>query len=274
VIDWLIMKRFVLLAHKAPVIPDFTLNDLPGSAGRIDVLCRAIGAAFFLSHDLRRDVEVDLLLRDEVQIRLVGEKLKRLNPDERSTAALIKHALEKLDEEEVQSTPGIFVSRRSLPEMLDRLYQLGSHPILLHEEGTPIEAASIPNDPAFFLSDHQEFSPSDEEALADLPRVSLGEKALHTSQCITIVHYLLDRQREDEGNLVLCHMVWGEPKALLIKGLLDDFDIPVNLVSHVPPSILPITVDGLSEVRIMVRSRDLQRAREIIADYFEQPSKE
>ena len=268
------MRRFVLLAHKAPVIPDFTLNDLPGSAGRIDVLCRAIGAAFFLSHDLRRDVEVDLLLQDKVQIRLVGERLKRLNPDERSTAALIKHALEKLDEEEVQSTPGIFVSRRSLPEMLDRLYQLGAHPIVLHEEGAPIEAASIPNDPAFFLSDHQDFSPSDEEALADLPRVSLGEKALHTSQCITIVHYLLDRQQEDEGNLVLCHMVWGEPKALLIKGLLDDFDIPANLVSHVPQSVLPITVNGLSEVRIMVRSRDLQRAREIIADYFGQPSEE
>ena len=273
-IDWVTMRRFVLLAHKAPVVPDFTLNDLPGNGGRIDVLCRAIGAAFFLSHDLRRDVEVNLLLQDQVQIRLVGERLKRLNPDERSTAALIKHALEKLDEEEVQSTPGIFVSRRTLPEMLDRLYQLGAHPIVLHEDGPPIEAASIPNDPAFFLSDHQEFSPSDEETLAALPRVSLGEKALHSSQCITIVHYLLDRQQEDEVDLVLCHKVWDQTKAQLIKGLLEDFGIPVNLVTHVPASILPITVDGLSEVRIMVRPRDLERAREIIADYFERPSEE
>ena len=273
-IDWVTMRRFVLLGHKAPVVPDFTLNDLPGNGGRIDVLCRAIGAAFFLSHDLRRDVEVNLLLQDQVQIRLVGEKVKRLNPDERSTAALIKHALEKLDEEEVQSTPGIFVSRRTLPEMLDRLYQLGAHPIVLHEDGAPIEAASIPNDPAFFLSDHQEFSPSDEETLADLPRVSLGEKALHTSQCITIVHYLLDRQQEDEVDLVLCDKVWDQTKAQLITGLLDDFGIPVNLVTHVPASILPITVDGLSEVRIMVRPRDLERAREIIADYFERPSEE
>ena len=268
------MRRFVLLAHKAPIVPDFTLNDLPGSAGRIDVLCRAIGTAFFLSHDLRRNVEMDLLLQDEVQIRLVGERLKRLNPDERSTAALIKHALEKLGEEEVQSTPGIFVSRRTLPEVLDRLYQLGAHPIVLHEKGAPFEAASIPDDPAFFLSDHQEFSTSDEEALAELPRVSLGERALHTSQCITIVHYLLDRQHEDEEDLVLCHKVWGEPKALLIKGLLEDFNIPVNFVTQVPASILPMTVDGLSEVQIMVRPRDLGRAREIIADYFEQPTED
>ena len=268
------MRRFVLLAHKAPVVPDFTLNDLPGSAGRIDVLCRAIGAAFFLSHDLRRDVEVALLLQDQVQVRLVGDRLKRLNPDERSTAALIKHALEKLDDEEVQTTPGIFVSRRTLPEVLDRLYQLGAHPIVLHEDGSPIEVATIPDNPAFFLSDHEDFSASDEEALADLPRISLGETPLHTSQCITIIHYLLDRQQEDEGDLVLCHKVWGEPKAQLIKGLLADFNIPVNMVTQVPPSILPITVDGLSEVRLMVRPRDLQRAREIIADYFEQPLEE
>jgi tRNA (pseudouridine54-N1)-methyltransferase len=263
-----------MLAHKVPVRPEFTLNDLPGSAGRLDLLCRGIGAAFFLSHDLRRDVEVILLLQDQVQIRLVGERLKRLNPDERSTAALIKHALEKLDEEEVESTPGIFVSPRTLPAILDRLYQVGAHPIVLHEDGVPLESFPMPTNPAFFLSDHQEFSPSDEETLADLPRVSLGERALHTSQCITIVHYLLDRQREDEKDLVLCHKVWGEPKALLIKGLLDDFGIPTNLVTHVPQSVWPINIDGLSEIRIMVRERDLPRAREIIADYFEEPTEE
>jgi len=238
----------------------------------LDVLCRGIGAAFFLSHDLRRDVEVSLLIQDEVQIRLVGEKVRRLNPDERSTAALIKHALEKLDEEEVQSTPGIFVSRRTLPEVLDRMFQIGAHPYVLHEDGKPIDESYISTDPVFFLSDHEDFSDSEQDTLADLPRISLGRTALHTSQCITIVHYLLDRLADDvKADLVLCHKVWGEPKALLIKGLLADCDVPVNLVTHVPPSILPFTVDGLSEVRIMVRSRDLERARAIISDYFEEP---
>ena len=71
--------------------------------------------------------------------------------------------------------------------------------------------------------------------------------------------------------LVVCHKVWGEPKALLIKGLLEDFGIPVNLVRQVPPSVYPMTVDGLAEVRLMVRPSDLARAREIITDYFEAP---
>jgi hypothetical protein len=58
----------------------------------------------------------------------------------------------------------------------------------------------------------------------------------------------------------------------LIRGLLDDFNIPVNLVTHVPHSVWPINIDGLGEVRIMVRERDLTRAREIISDYFEEPT--
>ena len=267
------MRRFVILGHEAATTPDFNLNDLPGGAGRMDVLCRAIGAAFFLSHDLRRDVELLLLLQNRIQIRLLGERLRHLNPDERSTAALLKRALERLAEDEVESTPGIFVRTGDLPSLLDRLFQVGAHPLMLHEEGTPIESFEIPTDPAFFLSDHVEFTAEDEGILADLPRLSLGKRALHTSQCVTLVHYLLDRREEEShSDLVLCHKVWGEPKALLIKGLLEDFGIPVNLTGHVPAGILPMVVNGLAEVRITVRERDLERAKQIIADYFEQPT--
>ena len=268
------MKRFLILGHKVPLEGTFTLNDLPGAAGRVDVLCRAIGSSLFLSHGIRRDVEANLLLQDKVQIRIPGDRVKRLNPDERSTAALIKHALAALPEgdEEVMSTPGIFVSRSSLPQVIDRLYQLEAHPVLLHESGQPAESFVFPQNPAFILSDHQEFTDEEMDTLCDLPRVSLGARSLHTSQCITILHYLMDAQEAlDETELVLCHKVWGEPKALLIKGLLEDCGIPVNLVTHVPPSVFPTVLDGLSEVRLMVRPQDLRRAKEVISDYFEDP---
>ena len=268
------MKRFVILGHKVPLEGTFTLNDLPGAAGRVDVICRAIGSSLFLSHGIRRDVEAVAVLQDAIQIRIPGDRVKRLNPDERSTAALIKHALAATpeDDEEVMSTPGIFVSRSSLEGALDRLYQLEAHPILLHESGQPAESFTFPANPAFILSDHQEFTDAEMETLGDLPRLSLGARSLHTSQCITILHYLMDGQEAlDEMELVLCHKVWGEPKALLIKGLLEDCGIPVNLVSHVPPSVFPTVLDGLSEVQLMVRPLDLDRAREIISDYFEDP---
>ena len=72
-------------------------------------------------------------------------------------------------------------------------------------------------------------------------------------------------------DLVLVHKAIGEPKAQLIKTLLEDFGIAVSLESQVPPSILPITFDGLSEIRILVLPKDQQQAQEIIRDYFEEP---
>ncbi|MGB2983243.1 MAG: tRNA (pseudouridine(54)-N(1))-methyltransferase TrmY [Candidatus Bipolaricaulia bacterium] len=266
------MRRFVILGHKVPLEATFSLNDLPGGAGRLDVLCRAIGASLFVSHGIRSDVEAILLLQNTAQIRIAGDRVKRLNPDERSTAALIKRALDALSDEEVQSTPGIFVSRRSLPETLDRLHQLEANPVVLHEGGTPVDAFSFPRNPAFVLSDHVDFTEEEDRELGAFPHVSLGEKPLHTSQCITIMHYLLDQREEAvDQDLKLCHIVSGEPKARLISNLLEDFDIPVNLVTHVPPSVLPVTFDGLADVRIMVRPRDFERAQQIITDYFESP---
>ena len=273
------MRRFLVLGHKAVIEPDFTLNDLPGAAGRIDVLCRAIGASLFLSHDIRRDVEIGLLLQDSVHVRISGEHVKRLNPDERSTAALIKHALKALADApeggEVRSTPGISIARRSLSDVLDTFLDVNATPIVLHEEGEPAEAFSFPENPVFILSDHTEFTETDQVQLADFLRISLGAKALHTSQAITITHYLLDQREQDsDADLVLVHKVWGEPKASLIISLLEDFDIPVNRMMHAPPSVLPMALDGMAEVRMMVHPRDEARARRIIADYFETPVEE
>jgi tRNA (pseudouridine54-N1)-methyltransferase len=266
------MRRFLVLGHKAPVDPDFTLNDLPGSAGRLDVLCRAIGASLFLSHGMRRDVEISLLLQDAVHVRISGERVKRLNPDERSTAGLIQRALKALTEEEVQSTPGIFVARRTLGQVVDGFLREDATPIVLHEDGVQAQTYAFPRNPAFILSDHMDFTEREDAILSDFPRISLGRKVLHTSQAITVVHHLLDQREEDlHADLVLAHKVWGEPKAQLIKSLLEDFDIPVNVLTHAPPSLLPMAVDGLAEARIMVHPRDRERAQRIIADYFEPP---
>ncbi len=293
------MRRFLILGHTAPIEADFHLNDLPGGAGRLDVLCRAVGASLLVSHGIRRDVETILLLQNAVRMRIGGARVKRLNPDERSTAALIRRALSVLSNtdvasdtgvacdaagsevfgnaghQETQSTPGIYVSRSDLGGAIDGIIGAGAVPIVLHEDGVPAESAVFPNDPAFILSDHTDFGDAEEAVLSDFPRVSLGPRPLHTSQAITIIHYLLDRQADDiDEELALAHKVWGEPQALMIKGLLEDFGIPVNLTSHATPSIYPVVLDGLAEVRLMVRARDVGKARQIIADYFEAPCEE
>ncbi|MHC1624789.1 MAG: hypothetical protein ACXQS2_02175, partial [Methermicoccaceae archaeon] len=79
---------------------DFSLNDLPG-AGRMDIACRCVNSAFFLSHDLRRNVNIYLHLMGgpapQRTVMMRGNSIRYLNPDERSAASLISKALKRVD---------------------------------------------------------------------------------------------------------------------------------------------------------------------------------
>ncbi|PKK85359.1 MAG: tRNA (pseudouridine(54)-N(1))-methyltransferase TrmY [Thermoplasmata archaeon HGW-Thermoplasmata-1] len=195
------MRRFLVIGHKAKTDGDFTLNDLCGGAGRIDVLARCVNSAFFLSHDLRRDTELYLVLLGEPDapktLRMAGSELKYLNPDERSTGALIKKALSLAipdDGYEVESTPGIYVSRREFAQTLDSI--AGVTPYFLDEGGEDVRSADIASEPVFVLSDH--FDPTDEELAAletaGAKKLGLGPMVLHGNHCITLVHNELDRR--------------------------------------------------------------------------------
>jgi hypothetical protein len=53
-------------------------------------------------------------------------------------------------------------------------------------------------------------------------------------------------------------------EAQVIKSLLESFGIPSVLQSNAAPSVHLLTVDGMSEVRVMVMESDAARARELI----------
>ncbi|MEA3135813.1 MAG: putative SAM-dependent methyltransferase, partial [Thermoplasmata archaeon] len=44
------MRRFATVSHTGRSDGDWNLNELSAKAGRMDVLCRNIQSAFFLSH--------------------------------------------------------------------------------------------------------------------------------------------------------------------------------------------------------------------------------
>jgi tRNA (pseudouridine54-N1)-methyltransferase len=193
------MRQFIVLGHDAPTTPDFSLDDLAGGAGRLDVLCRCVNSAFFLSHDLREDVRVHLVLRDELTIRFEGSDLRRLNPDERSTAALVRNALERRDEAighmAVESSPGVHLSKRGFDPVLADAAREGTV-VQLHEDGDPVVDVDPPEDPVFVLSDHHDFRDAEAELLAEVAdqRVRLGPKRLHADHAITVAHNYLDTE--------------------------------------------------------------------------------
>ena len=64
--------------------------------------------------------------------------------------------------------------------------------------------------------------------------------------------------------LVEVYRARGEAEAQVIKGLLESYDIPCLLQSNAAPSVHMFTVDGMGEVRVMVRKSMADESRELI----------
>jgi len=195
------VRRFLVLAHRVPAQGTFTLNDLAGGGGRMDEIARTVSTAFTLSNDLRRDTEVTVLFtaggpEQARRIDLVGARLRYLNPDERSTAALLKNALTRAAEfpREFESSPGLRVAP------VDPLAALGEFvtrpgAIWLTEAGAPIATwRGPPDEVAAVVSDPYDPTPAEAERLTQsgVPRVSVGPRSLRTSQVVDAVHRELD----------------------------------------------------------------------------------
>ncbi|MFB6091633.1 MAG: tRNA (pseudouridine(54)-N(1))-methyltransferase TrmY [Haloquadratum sp.] len=193
------MRQFLVIGHDAPTTPDFSLDDIAGGAGRLDVLCRCVNSAFFLSHAIREDVRAHLVLGDEFTVTFDGAELRRLNPDERSTAALIRTALEHREDAvghmPAESTPGVSIRRMGVEATLDDLAKTATV-VGLHEEGDPVTGVEPPEDPLFVLSDHRAFTDREAELLAATAdeRVRLGPRVLHADHAVTVAHNYLDTE--------------------------------------------------------------------------------
>ncbi|HON81900.1 MAG TPA: tRNA (pseudouridine(54)-N(1))-methyltransferase TrmY [Methanoregulaceae archaeon] len=187
------MKRICVIGHHAPSSSDFSVNDLAGGAGRLDILCRCLGSAFFLSHGIRRDIEVFLVLlgppRPPVTIRFSGAEIRSFNPDERSTGSLIKKALSiPRGDTFRESGPGVAVRKGGLAKLLTE------HPFaVLNENGADIrQTAMLPGN--VILSDHLNLTAEEEEMVSGCPAYSVGPLSLHANAAITLLLNEHDRR--------------------------------------------------------------------------------
>ncbi|MBO7351743.1 MAG: tRNA (pseudouridine(54)-N(1))-methyltransferase TrmY [Candidatus Methanomethylophilaceae archaeon] len=195
------MRYFVITGHKAVTTGDFKLDDIAGGAGRLDILVRCVNSAFFLSHDLRKDVEIYLVLEggDDAPKTVIfkGAELRYLNPDERSTASLIRNALLKKVQpgEEIRSSPGVYNTRMSFADVLEKLSKVGSF-VYLKEDGVDCRDYEFPENPIFVLGDNQDPTAEEEEILQSYSpdKICIGPYSLHADHCMIIVQNEVDRR--------------------------------------------------------------------------------
>ncbi len=205
------MKDFVIIGNKAVNGGKISLNDLPGSAGRMDVLCRCVTSALFISFGMRRDINVWLILKGEPGpdkiVRFNGETMRSLNPDERSSGSLIQKALlVDASEIEKQSTPGVFVRYGNLAQLLNAFTEEERPLFYLKEDGQDIlemiqtGPAALLENGVYILGDNQGVFEEDEKTIesADASKISVGPISLLSSQCITLILNALDRAAANE----------------------------------------------------------------------------
>ena len=191
------MRQFIVLGHEPPTTPDFSLADLAGGAGRLDVLCRCVNAGLFLSHGIREDVRVHLVLSDEYTVRFDGSTAKRLYPNERAVASRIQGALEArqdaIGHQPAEVSPGVELYRMGFESTLEAAAREGTV-VELHEDGEPLVDAEPPESPIFVLSDHHDFTDAEAEVLAEAAeqRLRVGPEVLHADQTMTVVHNWVD----------------------------------------------------------------------------------
>lgn len=197
------MRRFVVIGQKATASEDFSLDDLPATSGRLDVLLRCVRAALLVSHGLRRDTMIYLVLgggpRAPRTIRIDGRTAEYVRPDERSLAgairALLKHGEAPGGALFSESTRGVAIADGGLDAVIA---DLGEHvAYVLDESATDMRAAPIDLEhPVFFVGDHLGIDEVARARVAALGAIALsvGPISVHADDAITLAQNELDRR--------------------------------------------------------------------------------
>jgi tRNA (pseudouridine54-N1)-methyltransferase len=198
-----VTRHFVVVCSRATASGDFLLDDVPGTSGRLDVGLRCIRAALLVSHGLRRDAVVYLVLRGGPRaprvLRVTGRDARFIRPDERSLAVLAQKALAGSDDQTpgfVDVKPGVAVARGDVEQVLAHL---GSATPYILERGAPDirDAEGLgKGDVAFVLGDHiglDEATRSQVTASGARP-LGVGPVAVHAEDAIAVVSNELDRR--------------------------------------------------------------------------------
>lgn len=202
------MREFIYYSKNARTTGKFDLTNLM-KAGRMDIACQITIMAFFVSHAVRNDVKLHLVLDGPPDPpkhleMFPGENLAfadisgRIDISKKDIAGLIKKMLYKYKKgEKNEVAPGYFIEKKSLVKVAEELKEQGKEIYIMDRKGGDIRDFKKNDfENAVFIIGDQDGIPKKElKKLNDLgaKKISVGTQMYFASQTLTLIQNELDR---------------------------------------------------------------------------------
>lgn len=196
------MREFIYYSKSAVTSGSMIKDDLK-AAGRMDIVCNVIIAAFFTSNAMREDVKFHLIFDGPPSAprHLVLESNKDMPISKKNVAGLIKRMLFKSPDSEglLEVFPGASIEKMSFEHLVKQLDAQGKDVLLLDGKGKDIREIELSqdekNNSVFIIGDHDGFPSDKRKFLKRIDGVSVGPIVLFASQVITVLHNEMDRSQ-------------------------------------------------------------------------------
>ena len=192
------MRQFLYFSKSAVTSGNALSEGNLMRAGRMDIVIHTIISAFFLSHDIRKDVKMHLVFYGmpdppkhiEIEIR------PELTISKKDVANLIRKILYKYRQgERKEVLPGCFVEKKSFYNVIEELIEEGNEIYILDKKGKDIREAKISENCVFVLGDQDGLPEKEFKRLKKMSiPVSVGPKTYFASHVVSVVNNELDRR--------------------------------------------------------------------------------
>ncbi|MBU0930095.1 MAG: hypothetical protein KJ623_03400 [Nanoarchaeota archaeon] len=188
------MREFIYYSTKGRTSGNF--NDLM-QAGRLDIVCHMIINTFYLSHDIRKNVKLDLILNGPPDppkhIEFVYDE--NLPISKKDVAGLLKRILYKYKKGiKSQPFPGCFIEKKSFMKVIEELK--GRNIYLLDKKGEDIDKIEIKENPIFIIGDEDGIPKKDKKVLLknNVIPINIGPEVYFASHVAVILNNYLDKK--------------------------------------------------------------------------------
>jgi len=190
------MREFIYYSGKAHTSGAF--HNLM-EAGRLDIACHTLIAAFFLSHGIRQNVQFHMIFMGppDPPKHLFFRYHENMPISKKDVAGLIKRMLFKYKKGQLREAfPGCFIEKKSFLQLVEDLEAEGKQLYILDKKGRDIrgiESEKLKN-AVFILGDHEGLPKHELRRIKKLEKISLGPEIYFASHALVILQNELDRR--------------------------------------------------------------------------------